>query len=276
MSQTALLDTVTLDDGLRLAYRELGSGPPVVLLHGWPTSSLLWRDVMPAIARRNRVLALDLPGFGASDKPLDADYGFAFFERALDGFLEALGVEHAGLAAHDLGGPIGAHWALGRPGRVTRLALLNTLLYPELMAGSAEFEAMLTAPQRRDRLTSPTGLARIMRGGVANPARLSDEAIAGVQAPFAAEPARLALARAGLGLEPAGYADIAAGLPGLAVPVRVVYGERDRYLPDVARTMARVQRDLPHAEVTALPDCGHFLQEDAPDRVGELLAAFFG
>ena len=53
MSQTALLDTVTLDGGLRLAYRELGSGPPVLLLHGWPTSSLLWRNVMPAIARRS-------------------------------------------------------------------------------------------------------------------------------------------------------------------------------------------------------------------------------
>jgi haloalkane dehalogenase len=64
-------------------------------------------------------------------------------------------------------------------------------------------------------------------------------------------------------------------LPSLKVPVRVIYGERDRILPDVAETMARVKKDLPQAEVTALPDCGHFLQEEAPERIGEELARFF-
>jgi pimeloyl-ACP methyl ester carboxylesterase len=56
----------------------------------------------------------------------------------------------------------------------------------------------------------------------------------------------------------------------------VVYGSRDRVLPDVADTMARVKADLPQADVTTLPDCGHFLQEDAPEEVGALLARFFG
>ena len=79
-------------DGLRLAYRELGDGPPVLLLHGWPTSSFLWREVMRPIARANRVVALDLPGFGASDKPNDIRYNFGFFGRALDGFLAKLGI----------------------------------------------------------------------------------------------------------------------------------------------------------------------------------------
>jgi haloalkane dehalogenase len=58
--------------------------------------------------------------------------------------------------------------------------------------------------------------------------------------------------------------------------VRIIYGERDRILPDVARTMRRVARDLPQAEVTAIPDCGHFLQEERPDEVGRLLADFLG
>src|SRR5688500_7200989 len=91
--------------GLTLAYRELGSGPPVLLLHGWPTSSFLWRNVMPPIARVNRVVALDLPGFGGSDKPAGARYNFDFFERAIDGFLEQLGIDAVAIASHDLGGP---------------------------------------------------------------------------------------------------------------------------------------------------------------------------
>src|SRR5919108_5448946 len=114
-----------------LGYRELGSGPPVLLIHGWPTSSFLWRDVMPPIARRNRVLAVDLPGFGASDKPTGMTYDFEFFERALDDFLAALDIQELAIAVHDLGGPLGLHWALHRPDRVTRVALLNTLVYPE-------------------------------------------------------------------------------------------------------------------------------------------------
>jgi haloalkane dehalogenase len=60
------------------------------------------------------------------------------------------------------------------------------------------------------------------------------------------------------------------------MPVRIIYGERDRILPDVARTMERVARDLPQAEVTAIPDCGHFLQEERPDEIGRLLANFLG
>ncbi len=82
-------------DGLRLAYRDLGEGPAVLLLHGWPTSSFLWRNVMVPIARANRVVAPDLPGFGASDKPLGIRYTFDFFSRALDLLLEHLRIEEA-------------------------------------------------------------------------------------------------------------------------------------------------------------------------------------
>src|SRR5262245_39109002 len=126
-------------DGLTVGYREAGAGLPVLLLHGWPTSSLLWREVIEPIARTNRVVAVDLPGFGASDKPTDVRYSFAFFGRILDGLLAGLGIAELGLAVHDLGGPIGLHWLLHRPGRVTRLALLNTLVYPEFSDAVKEF-----------------------------------------------------------------------------------------------------------------------------------------
>ena len=263
-------------DGMTLGYRELGSGPPVLLLHGWPTSSFLWRRVMPAIAERNRVLALDLPGFGASDKPLDVVYDFAFFERALDGFLAALGIDAVAVAGHDIGGPIAVHWALDRRERVPRIALLNTLVYPEFSEAVLEFVRVLNEPEARDRLTSPEGLAEAMRLGVADEGIVSDEVVAGVVEPFRSPDSRLALARAGIGLEPAEFVAIADRLPELDVPVRVLYGEQDRILPDIAQTVARLERELPQAKVTSLTNCGHFLQEEEPDRVGALLADFFG
>src|SRR5687768_2559921 len=106
-------------DGLTVAYRELGSGPAVLLVHGWPTSAHLWRNVMPAIAQRHRVIAIDLPGFGASDKPTDVRYNFDFFTGAIDALLAELHIERAAIVGHDLGGPIALRWALDRPDRVT-------------------------------------------------------------------------------------------------------------------------------------------------------------
>src|SRR5688500_3256839 len=115
-------------DGHRIAYREAGAGPVVLLVHGWPTSSYLWRNVMPAVAARHRVVALDLPGFGASDKPTDVRYNFAFFDSVFDGFLGALGIDgKVALGVHDLGGPLGLHWASQNPERLWALALFNTL-----------------------------------------------------------------------------------------------------------------------------------------------------
>ena len=71
-----------------------------------------------------------------------------------------------------------------------------------------------------------------------------------------------------------GFKDVARILPSLRVPVRAIYGECDRILPDVGDTMRQVARDLPQTEVTALPDCGHFLQEDRPEELARLLADF--
>ena len=274
MENAIPLRHVTID-GRRLAYRELGSGPAVLLLHGWPTSSYLWREVMRPIARRSRVIAPDLPGFGASDKPTDLRYSFALFDTILDGLCGALQLESTALAVHDLGGPIGLHWALTRPGRVSKLALLNTFVYPDFSEVVIDFVRRASTPGLREQLTSPEGLTDLIRECVHDPNRITNEVLSNMLAPFREPAAREALALAALGLSRAGFQEIAKRLPELRVPVRILYGERDRALPDVAQTMARVRRDLPHAVVTALPDCGHFLQEDAPQKVGALLAEFF-
>ena len=268
--------TLTTEDGLTLGYRELGSGPAVLLLHGWPTSSHLWRNVMPTIAEHNRVLALDLPGFGTSDKPNDVRYSFEFFERAIVGFLAALGIDEVvGVAGHDLGGPIAVHWALERRSRVSRLALLNTLLYPEFSDAVRDFVIALSSSVTRDELVSRAGLEDLLHLGVAHDSALDDHVVAAVTAPFATDDDRLALAAAGIGLSIRGFAEIAAGLPTLTMPVRVVYGTDDRILPDAADTMVRLQRDVPHAVITTLLGAGHFVQEDAPAQVADLLGEFF-
>ena len=271
------METIKLDKGLTIAYREAGTrheGPAVLLLHGWPTSSYLWRRVMPAIAKHRRVVAIDLPGFGGSDKPTDVRYSFGFFAEAIDGVADRLGLGRVIPVGHDLGGPIALRWALDHPGRTAGLGLLNTLVYPEFSAAVREFVADLNDPVRRDRLTSPEGLTEIMRTGVADRACLTEETIAAVLAPFAAADARTALANAGLGLEYRVFVDLGKRLPELRTPLFIVYGVQDRVLPDVAETMTRIQRDVPGATVTAVPHGGHFVMEDDPGTVGAKLEQF--
>ncbi|MCB9756295.1 MAG: alpha/beta fold hydrolase [Myxococcales bacterium] len=261
------------DPALRLHYLEVGDGAPLVLLHGWPTSAYLWRNLMPTLAAGRRVLALDLPGFGQSDKPLTASYSFRFFRRVLDGFLDALELDAIDLAVHDLGGPVGLYWAAQQLDRVRSLTLLNTLIYPETSWAVKLFVLASFVPGVKHWLASPAGIAFGMRFGVADKRGVAG-AIPAYQAPFVDGAARKALLKAAHGLHPAGMKEIAAALPSYRGPVCAIYGTEDRILPDVARTMSRLQHDLPQTSVSALDGCGHFLQEDQPERVAELMAAF--
>jgi pimeloyl-ACP methyl ester carboxylesterase len=262
-------------EGHRLHWLEAGEGPAVVLLHGWPTSAFLYRNIGPAIAAKNRVLIPDLIGFGKSDKPLDVSYSFRFHERILSAWLDAIGVDDVGLCVHDLGGPVGLYWACMHPERIRSLALLNTLVYPRPSWAVVAFVIAAYTPFVRMWLTSPSGLDFAMDYGTCTKRKLADEVYEGVRAPFPDKASRRALLKAAVGLSPKGMMDIARILPTFDVPVRCIYGEQDRILPDVARTMKKVKEDLPQAEITALRGCGHFLQEERSDEIGELLAAFF-
>ncbi len=263
-------------DGLRIHYHEYGSGRPVLLLHGWPTSSFLWRNVAPVIADAGRrVIVPDLPGFGLSDKPLhDGAYSFGSFAKMLDGFCAALGLETTALVVHDLGGPVGLYWACRNPERIERLGILNTIVYPEMSWAVKLFIGSLQLPLTAGWLCSPAGLRFAMWLGMFRSARLTAEVYAGVTAPFPDADSREALRRAGGELSGKGFFLISQKLKRFKVPVRIIYGERDWILPDIADTARRLQEDLPHAELTALSECGHFLQEDDPETVGRLLAEF--
>ncbi|MEV1248378.1 haloalkane dehalogenase [Nonomuraea sp. NPDC050022] len=111
-----------------LHYRESGTGAPIVFLHGNPTSSHLWREVMPAVGP-GRLLAPDLIGMGESGKP-DIDYTFADHARYLDAWFDALDLQDVVLVGHDWGGALAFDWATRHPGRVRGIAFTETIVKP--------------------------------------------------------------------------------------------------------------------------------------------------
>ena len=262
-------------NSLNLHYLEAGEGDPILLLHGFPTSSHLYRNILPELGTTHRAIALDLPGYGLSDKPVDVTYDYELYADTLTGFLDGLGIERTHLLVHDLGGPAGLYWAVHNPGRVRSIAVLNTLVFPEVHWTVTAFLLALRTPGLRDFVTSPKGIVGTMKLGVVHKDRMNRETLTPYTAPFESKPARKALIKAGGGLGIGGLAKIAKKLPSLDVPLRLIYGEKDRVLPDVAKTMKRLHDLRPDAELTAIPNCGHFLQEDAPEEIAELLSAFF-
>jgi pimeloyl-ACP methyl ester carboxylesterase len=112
-------------DGLSIRYLAAGEGPPLVLLHGAGDNSLDWRWVLPALARKHRVYAPDLPGSPDSARPA-ADYSPAFFERFVASYVDALGIGRATFVGNSLGGLVAFRLALSEPTRVTALVLVDS------------------------------------------------------------------------------------------------------------------------------------------------------
>ncbi|MEM7179843.1 MAG: alpha/beta fold hydrolase [Spirochaetota bacterium] len=260
---------------IKICYYEYGQeGEPVLLLHGWPTSAFLYRKIAPQIAHNKRVIAIDLPGFGGSDKRTDITYSFQFFSKIINGFLLELGIDKISLVVHDLGGPVGLYWACNHMQSVSKLVILNTLVYPEMSWAVKLFLLIVKAPFVNSLFVSPFALRLAMMLGIVDSNKYTEEMFQGVLAPFVTDSDRQALLQAGGDLQVRGLFVIAQKISNFHIPVRIIYGEEDRILPDIAETVQRLKSDLPQAEVTVLKRCGHFLQEDQPEVLGKLLKEF--
>jgi len=261
-------------DGLKLHYLEAGSGEVVLLLHGFPTSSYLYRNIIPKISKTHRAIALDLPGFGKSDKPLAASYSMNYYVQILSKFINVLSIKSVHLVVHDLGGPIGLLWAVRNQTQLKSLVLLNTLVYSKVSWAVKLFILSLRLPFTRNWITSKSGIAWTMRLGIQNKERVKGILAENYQKPFLQKPAQRALIKSSSNISLKAFLEIEERLNTLIIPVRVIYGVKDQILPKVGDTFKRIQEDLPNTEVTALMECGHFLQEDEPEIVAKLISEF--
>src|SRR3954454_17694670 len=107
----------------------VGTGEAVVLVHGVPSSSFLYRKMIPALAQQGlRAIAFDFPGLGLADRPEEFDYSWSGLSRWMGEAIDALGIDRCHLVVHDIGGPVACEWAVRNPDRVLSLTALNTML----------------------------------------------------------------------------------------------------------------------------------------------------
>jgi pimeloyl-ACP methyl ester carboxylesterase len=272
-------------DGTDIFYREAGSADaPVVLLpHGYPCSSYEFRNLMPALADRWRLLAPDYPGAGYSATPDDFDYSFDGYADFLDGFVRALGVERFALYLHDFGSPIGARLAIKAPERVVALIIQNgDIPYEDALGPKyAEIEKTWTLPpsEMREKL-----------GETITEETFREEFLNDVRPDLAERippdlwklhwslvtPRRREIAVgliAGLKENRAWFPQHRAYLREHRPPTLIVWGPQDGYMPE--KSARAYLRDLPDAELHLL-DGGHWLLETNLDEVVALARDFLG
>lgn len=274
-----------LDKGLRYHYVDEGSGPPVVMVHGNPTWSLYYRQLVTLLRDRYRCIVPDHIGCGLSDKPDDSRYEYSLAQRADDlaRLIDTLGLEKVHLVMHDWGGMIGMTWASRHPAQVDKVVLLNT----------AAFHLPPSKP-----LPPALGLARNSRLGsflvrrfnafsraaasvacTRNP--MSRELKDAYTAPYDSWKNRIATLRfvQDIPLKPGdrGYeivSEVAASIPSFNDrDVFIGWGLKD-FVFD-AHFLREWERLLPNAAVHRYDDAGHYVLEDAWDDLKPLLDDFF-
>lgn len=275
MPSTPVLDST-------MHHRETGAGAPIVFLHGNPTSSYLWRHVLPAVGAPGRLLAPDLIGMGESGKP-PVDYAFADHARYLDAWFDALGLGDVVLVGHDWGGALALDWAARHPDRVRGVALTEAILKPLSWAEFPEAGRDLWRAIRTDGVGEEMvlGDAFVTDGLAALSPRLGPADLAAYRRPYPTRESRIPLLRWARSMPLDGTpADVVArvtgydewlatspGVPKLLVTFAPGYGTMT--VPAVvdwcADTVAALEIDR-YDEVA-----GHHTPEDQPDLLARSL-----
>ncbi|MEA2478419.1 MAG: haloalkane dehalogenase [Thermoleophilaceae bacterium] len=265
-------------DGTRSFVREQGDGEPVVLMHGVPTSSFLYRKVIGELAARGlRGVAFDLPGLGLADRPRGLDPSWTGLGRFATAAVDALGLDSFHLVVHDIGGPVGFELAAAARGRVRSLTVLNTLIEVdtfrrpwtmEMFARRGVGELWLAGSAR------PLWIALMRMQGVADQSAVSDDELAAHLDLLKREDGGRAFLRIMRGFERSAAKKLryVRTLREARYPIQVAWGMSDPALP--ARPHARdVLRAAGGSAAFHEIAARHFPQEDQPARVAELIAA---
>lgn len=269
---------VSVGDGYRMHYVDEGNGSPILCLHGAPTWGYLYRDLIPPLSKRHRVVVPDFLGFGRSDKLTTVEaYSFDLHYASLHDFIEALDLSDVTLVVHDWGGLLGLAYAAREPDRIARLVVLNTFL----PTGDEEKSKAFQAWRRFVQTTPDLPVGTVVRRGLQDPDRLSAAEEAAYDAPFPT-PESKAGAVAWPLMVPMTPEDPVADpmrhtrreLATWSKPAFVLFAPDDPILGEARnffRDLLPTATDQPDI---VIEDAGHFLQEEKGPEIAEHVQSF--
>jgi len=247
---------------LEIAYTDVGSGEPVVLLHGIPTWSYLYHDVIPLLEPHCRVLAPDFLGHGYSDRRDRFDRSLTAQAAMILRLLDALGLARVTIVGHDTGGGVALILGIEHPDRVARLVLSNIVAYDSWPIGDM---IALSNPDWRSKPTQEVAefVASGLPDGLHNPQRLTAEFRAGIVAPYSDEEGKISLIRNASALNTNHTMALVDRHGEIRAPTLVLWGVHDPW-----QTIAdgeRLAREIPGATLVRVETASHWLQQDEPE-----------
>jgi pimeloyl-ACP methyl ester carboxylesterase len=250
-------------------------GESVVLLHGFGTSSFLWRAVAPPIARAGHTaFAIDLLGYGESDRPLEADYSIAAQTDYVERALAALRVSRATVVGVDIGGGVAQRLAATRPDRVSRLVLINSVAFDECPGRDVRAVQRGTARHAFRVAQGVLGAAPLLKlvleDSVANTAHMPPRLVARYLAPYVGSDGVLHLLTLARALHAADVEELDVQM--IHAPTLIVWGEEDRWLD--SGLAERLQQAIAGSSVVRLPSVARLVPEEAPAALTQMLLEF--
>jgi haloalkane dehalogenase len=258
---------------LRVAYTDLGEGAPVVLLHGIPTWSYLYNEVIPLLAEGNRVIAPDFLGHGYSDRR-------DFFDRSLLAqtdmilrLMDHLDLEHASFVGHDTGGGVSLIMAVAHPERINRLVLTNVVAYD-----SWPIDDMIALGNPSWRAKTPKEVADFLASGlpdgIYNKERLTPAFKEGIVAPYSDEEGKISIIRNASALNTNHTTMLVERHGEISAPTLCLWGVHDPW--QTIRDGERLAREIPDARLVRVENASHWIPHDTPgifaDKVAKFLA----
>lgn len=258
-------------DGVKLAYEEYGSGPPIVFVHGFGASSYSWRQIAASLSGY-RSISINLMGFGHSEKPKDESYTIDRQAALLRQFILQKGLESPVLVGHSYGG--GVCLAMMRQLHdVSRLILVDSMCYPQRFPF---FITALRSPVLRRvafELVPPRiSVTSLLKQVYYRADRIKPETVDEYVGCVESEGARNALIRTAESIIPPDVDQLIGSYRQISVPTLIIWGEHDRIVP--ISLGERLSKDIPSAEFKVIPDCGHAPQEELPEETLAVVSRF--
>ncbi len=256
----------------RMAYHRQGAGETMLLVHGITTYSFIWRNIIPLLSNRYDVIAVDLPGCGESDKPLDKPYAIKNHAEYLKTFVDTLGISRFHFVGHDLGGGMGQIFAVRHPEMLISLMLVNTVAYDFWPV--QPITAMRTPIIRQFLMsTFDMGTFRLLiEHGIYHKDSVTETLMEMFQAPMQSSGGRKAFLHFARCLDNHNLTDIEDDLRHLDLPVLILRGDADPYLS--AAIAEKLHDEIPGSCLERISTASHYIQEDEPDWVAQHLLAF--
>ena len=267
------------DAPVKLYYSEEGKGPPVLLIHGFGASTFTWRFVAPELAKSHRVIAVDLKGFGLSDKPFDGRYSVYDQAELLAQLIEDKDLRDLTLGGHSFGGGVALLLALEAnqrlDGRITRLVLLDSIAFPQNIP---VFFRLLDVPlvsQIGVRMVPPSVQARVaLQIAYFDDSKIDPEEIELYAAPLKTAAGKHAIIYSARQIVPEDIAELSERYKTIELPTLILWCDHDRIVP--LEVGIKLRRTLPNSTLRLVEECGHMPQEEQPASTLALIKGFIG